>query len=97
MDVAELQVCVRGSAVTIASDYNKRRHVVRLTTPGGTQLLLQADSHSAMNAWLNTLHQHAHQVMYITHHIIDNRLLAHHLHQHAHQVMYIASHAHQVV
>ena len=51
----ELEVCLRGAGVTVASDYSKRRHVVRLTTPGGTELLLQAESQRAMNAWVDTL------------------------------------------
>ncbi|KAK8724099.1 hypothetical protein OTU49_017494 [Cherax quadricarinatus] len=51
----EEQVTLRGAEVDVASDYTKRRNVLRLATPGGSQLLLQADTPPEMLAWLSTL------------------------------------------
>ncbi|XP_042207137.1 rho GTPase-activating protein 21-B-like isoform X2 [Homarus americanus] len=51
----EEQISLRGAEVEVASDYTKRRNVLRLATPGGSQLLLQADTPPEMLAWLSTL------------------------------------------
>nr|XP_027226473.1 rho GTPase-activating protein 21-like isoform X5 [Penaeus vannamei] len=51
----EDQISLRGAEVEVASDYTKRRNVLRLATPGGSQLLLQADTPPEMLAWLSTL------------------------------------------
>ncbi|XP_071551637.1 rho GTPase-activating protein 21-A-like isoform X5 [Panulirus ornatus] len=51
----EEQISLRGAEVEVASDYTKRRNVLRLATPGGSQLLLQADTSPEMLAWLSTL------------------------------------------
>ena len=51
----EDQVTLRGADVRVATDYTKRRHVLRLSTPAGSQFLLQADSDPAMTAWLASL------------------------------------------
>ena len=73
VDAPELQVCVRQAAVGVASDYSKRRHVVRLVTPGGTQLLLQADSQTAMSAWITNLSAHANMPVSVASFIIQER------------------------
>ncbi|XP_045115662.1 rho GTPase-activating protein 21-B-like isoform X5 [Portunus trituberculatus] len=52
----EEQISLRGAEVEVATDYTKRRNVLRLATPGGSQLLLQADTPPEMLAWLSTLH-----------------------------------------
>uniref|UniRef100_A0A0P4W3D0 Rho-GAP domain-containing protein n=1 Tax=Scylla olivacea TaxID=85551 RepID=A0A0P4W3D0_SCYOL len=52
----EEQISLRGADVEVATDYTKRRNVLRLATPGGSQLLLQADTSPEMLAWLSTLH-----------------------------------------
>jgi len=52
----EEQISLRGADVEVASDYTKRRNVMRLSTHGGSQLLLQADTQADMCAWLNTIH-----------------------------------------
>lgn len=51
----EEQISLRGAEVEVASDYTKRRNVLRLATPGGSQLLLQAETPPEMLAWLSTL------------------------------------------
>ncbi|XP_050691125.1 uncharacterized protein LOC126982886 isoform X3 [Eriocheir sinensis] len=51
----EDQISLRGAEVEVASDYTKRRNVLRLATPGGSQLLLQADTPPEMFAWLSSL------------------------------------------
>lgn len=51
----EEQISLRSAEVEVASDYTKRRNVLRLATPGGSQLLLQADTQPEMLGWLSTL------------------------------------------
>ncbi|KAK4297929.1 hypothetical protein Pmani_029687 [Petrolisthes manimaculis] len=51
----EEQISLRSAEVEVASDYTKRRNVLRLATPGGSQLLLQADTPPEMLGWLSTL------------------------------------------
>lgn len=63
----EEQISLRGAEVEVASDYTKRRNVLRLATPGGSQLLLQADTPPEMLAWLSTLHNNC-AIQVSTHH-----------------------------
>lgn len=78
----EDQISLRGAEVEVASDYTKRRNVLRLATPGGSQLLLQADTPPEMLAWLSTLQNNCAIQVNISHKLdvtsfsyIKNRLL----------------------
>ncbi|KAF6209645.1 hypothetical protein GE061_015393 [Apolygus lucorum] len=49
---------LNNSTVSAAEDYNKRRHVFRLSTPSSSEILLQADSADEMQRWLSALASH---------------------------------------
>jgi hypothetical protein len=48
-------VDVRCSQVDIADNYTKKKHVLRLNTFGGSELLLQADDADNMVQWIHVL------------------------------------------
>ena len=41
--------------VDIAYDYTKKKNVFRLTTPGGSEYLFQADDQTSMLAWIKAV------------------------------------------
>lgn len=45
--------------VAPAEDYTKRKHVLRLNTQSGTELLLQASDDTQMARWIDTLKEQA--------------------------------------
>lgn len=58
MAVEQLDVrCLQ--QVAPAQDYTKRRHVLRLNTQSGTELLLQAADDGEMARWIDTLKEQA--------------------------------------
>ncbi|KAL0893638.1 hypothetical protein ABMA27_013802 [Loxostege sticticalis] len=50
---------VRYSLAALADDYTKRKHVVRVTTAAGAELLLQADGATDAQRWLAALRRHS--------------------------------------
>ncbi|XP_067142144.1 rho GTPase-activating protein 21-A-like isoform X3 [Centruroides vittatus] len=46
---------LKSSSVSIAHDYTKRKHVLRLQLQNKTEYLFQAENHSSMIKWLNVL------------------------------------------
>lgn len=46
---------VRNSITNVASDYQKRKHVLRLMLLNGTEYLVQAENHASMMEWLQAL------------------------------------------
>ncbi|XP_045491359.1 rho GTPase-activating protein 23 isoform X4 [Colias croceus] len=50
---------VRYSLAALADDYTKRKHVVRVTTAAGAELLLQADGAADAQRWLAALRRHS--------------------------------------
>ncbi|KPJ01693.1 Rho GTPase-activating protein 21 [Papilio xuthus] len=50
---------VRYSLAALADDYTKRKHVVRVTTAAGAELLLQADGAADAQRWLEALRRHS--------------------------------------
>ncbi|XP_041977780.1 uncharacterized protein LOC121732070 isoform X4 [Aricia agestis] len=50
---------VRYSLAALADDYTKRKHVVRVTTAAGAELLLQADGAADTQRWLAALRRHS--------------------------------------
>lgn len=50
---------VRYSLAALADDYTKRKHVVRVTTVAGAELLLQADGAGDAQRWLAALRRHS--------------------------------------
>ncbi|XP_068082173.1 rho GTPase-activating protein 21 [Anabrus simplex] len=57
----EQQIDMRSSQIEIADDYTKRKHVLRVNTSTGSEVLLQADDADDMNQWLLSLSEHAQQ------------------------------------
>ncbi|KAF4520925.1 hypothetical protein B566_EDAN008900, partial [Ephemera danica] len=55
----ETAVPLRGCLVDAAADYTKKKHVLRLHTPAGSQLLLQAEDPHDMAHWLQLLRPRA--------------------------------------
>lgn len=53
---------VRNSVTNVASDYQKRKHVLRLTLLNGTEYLVQAENHANMMEWLEALQVYAAEV-----------------------------------
>ncbi|XP_076359015.1 rho GTPase-activating protein 23-like [Tachypleus tridentatus] len=51
----DIQIAVKSSLTGVAHDYTKKKHVFRLRLPGGTEYLLQADTHEQMVEWLAAL------------------------------------------
>jgi len=54
-------VDVRCSQVDIADNYTKKKHVLRLNTLGGSELLLQADDADNMVQWIHALQAQANE------------------------------------
>lgn len=54
-------VDVRYSQVDIADNYTKKKHVLRLNTLGGSELLLQADDADNMVQWIHALQAQANE------------------------------------
>ena len=52
-------VDVRCSQVDIAGDYTKKKHVLRLNTLSGSELLLQAEDANDMVQWIQALQTQA--------------------------------------
>ncbi|XP_037869455.1 rho GTPase-activating protein 21 isoform X4 [Bombyx mori] len=50
---------VRYSLAALADDYTKRKHVVRVTTAAGAELLLQAEGAADAQRWLAALRRHS--------------------------------------
>ncbi|KAJ0180336.1 hypothetical protein K1T71_003740 [Dendrolimus kikuchii] len=50
---------VRYSLAELAEDYTKRKHVVRVTTAAGAELLLQADGAADAQRWLAAFRRHS--------------------------------------
>ncbi|CAG5011916.1 unnamed protein product [Parnassius apollo] len=50
---------VRYSLAALADDYTKRKHVVRVTTAAGAELLLQAEGAADAQRWLEALRRHS--------------------------------------
>ncbi|CAH0718827.1 unnamed protein product, partial [Brenthis ino] len=50
---------VRYSLAALADDYTKRKHVVRVTTAAGAELLLQAEGATDAQRWLAALRRHS--------------------------------------
>ncbi|KAL4714037.1 hypothetical protein ACJJTC_008391 [Scirpophaga incertulas] len=50
---------VRYSLAALADDYTKRKHVVRVTTAAGAELLLQAEGAADTQRWLAALRRHS--------------------------------------
>lgn len=71
----EEQISLRGAEVEVASDYTKRRNVLRVGTPGGSQLLLQADTPPEMLAWISTLQNNCTLQVSTTHHTLPYEYL----------------------
>lgn len=46
---------VKYSIAKVASDYVKRKHVLRLMLLNGTEYLVQTESHASMMEWLKAL------------------------------------------
>ncbi|XP_076327428.1 rho GTPase-activating protein 21-B-like isoform X1 [Tachypleus tridentatus] len=53
--IQDTHIPVKSSIAGIARDYTKKKHVFRLCLPGGTEYLLQADTHVQMIEWLAAL------------------------------------------
>ena len=54
-------VDVRYSQVDISDNYTKKKHVLRLNTLGGSELLLQADDADNMVQWIHALQAQANE------------------------------------
>lgn len=54
-------VDVRCSQVDIADNYTKKKHVLRLNTLSGSELLLQADDADNMVQWIHALQTQANE------------------------------------
>ena len=46
---------MKGCLVDIACDYTKKKNVFRLSTPGGSEYLFQAEDRQAMLTWIKTI------------------------------------------
>ncbi|GLH06613.1 GTPase-activating protein CdGAPr [Gryllus bimaculatus] len=53
------QLDTRGCRVDVAGDYTKKKHVLRLNTLSGSEVLLQAETADDMELWLGAVHQRA--------------------------------------
>ncbi|XP_022239347.1 uncharacterized protein LOC106457641 isoform X2 [Limulus polyphemus] len=53
--IEDTHIPVKSSIAGVAHDYTKKKHVFRLRLPGGTEYLLQADTHVQMIEWLAAL------------------------------------------
>lgn len=67
---------VKYSIAKVASDYIKRKHVLRLMLLNGTEYLVQTESHASMMEWLKALQIFTREISEVKMKILLKRIFA---------------------